>query len=141
MNALLSDKRIRLFYPPAEGLEDVEPLYPPETIVCFDRCTDGDPYEDPAYIANLRTILTALRETRRLHLDFGDRSSFPHHWDCVPQRLEYSGKDDKFRLITGNNRTARSINVARITACKALEVCPRYQPSTIGRQTALWDGR
>lgn len=137
MKALLCDPRIRLFNPPAAGLEDVEPLYPPEAIVYFDRYTDGDPYEDPAYIANFRTILLALRENRRLHVEFLGRNGVPHHWDCVPQRLEYSGKDDKFRLITGNNRTALSVNVARITACEALEPCTWQQPRTMRRSTLV----
>jgi predicted DNA-binding transcriptional regulator YafY len=55
----------------------------------------------------------------------------------VPQRLEYSGKDDKFRLLTGNNRTALSINVARITGCEALEVCTWAQVRTMRRQTLV----
>ena len=137
MKALLQDPRIRLFDPPTEGLEDIEPLYPPGAIVYFDRYTDGDPYEDPAYIAHFRTILRALREKRRLHVEFQGRRGELHHWDCVPQRLEYSGKDDKFRLITGNNRTALSINVARITGCECLEVCHWQTPRAMRRQTLV----
>ena len=137
LKALLNDPRIRLFDPPEAGLEGVQPLYPPGAIVYFDRYGDGDPYEDPAYIANFRTILRALREKRRLHLRFEDRNGVPHHWDCVPRRLEYSGKDDKFRLITGNNRTALSVNVARITGCECLEVCSWQQPRAMRRQTLV----
>lgn len=137
MKALLSDPRIALFDPTVEGLEDVEPLYPADALVYYDRYTDGDPFDDPHYIANFRTILTALREKRRLHVEFQGRRGEMHHWDCVPQRLEYSGKDDKFRLITGNNRTALSINVARITACDALEVCTWAQVRTMRRQTLV----
>lgn len=77
MKALLQDPRIRLFDPPEAGLEEVQPLYPPGAIVYFDRYGDGDPYEDPAYIANFRTILRALREKRRLHLRFEDRNGVP----------------------------------------------------------------
>lgn len=144
MKALLADPRIALFDPPTEGLEDVEPLYPADALLYYDRYLDGDPYDDPLYIANFRTILTALREKRRLHLEFADRNGLPHHWDCVPQRLEYSGKDDKFRLITGSTRTALSINVARITGCEALEVCTWAQVRTMRRQTLvleLYDDR
>lgn len=137
MKALLSDPRIALFDPPTEGLEDVEPLYPADALVYYDRYTDGDPFTDPQYIANFRTILTALREKRRLHVEFQGRRGEMHHWDCVPQRLEYSGKDDKFRLLTGNNRTALSINVARITGCEALEVCTWAQVRTMRRQTLV----
>ena len=33
LKALLNDPRIRLFDPPMDGLEDVQPLYPPDTFV------------------------------------------------------------------------------------------------------------
>ena len=137
LKALLADPRIRLFDPPTKGLEDVEPLYPQGAILFYDRYTDGDPYDDPAYISNFRTILTALREKRRLHVEFQGRRGEMHHWDCVPQRLEYSPKDDKFRLITGNNRTALSVNVARITACQALDTHPWQRPRTMRRQNLV----
>ena len=136
MKALLADPRIALFDPPTEGLEDVEPLYPADALLYYDRYLDGDPYDDPLYIANFRTILTALREKRRLHLEFADRNGLPHHWDCVPQRLEYSGKDDKFRLITGSTRTALSVNVARITGCSLLEEC-HWQPMRTMRRAKV----
>ena len=137
LKAILLDPRMKLFDPPMDGLEDTEPLYPKGAIVYFDRYTDGDPFGDPGYIANFRTILQALREKRRLHLQFEDRHGVPHHWDCVPLRLEYSGKDDKFRLITGNNRTALSVNVARITGCGLLEVCRWQQPRAMRRETLV----
>ena len=35
LKALLGDPRIKLFDPPADGLEDVEPLYPPDTFVYY----------------------------------------------------------------------------------------------------------
>ena len=139
MKALLSDPRIRLFGPPTEGLENVEPLYPPGTFLYFDRYADGDPYEDEAYIERFRTILTALREKRWLYLEFSGRNGVPHRWHCVPYRLEYSGKDDKFRLITGNNRTALSVNLARITLCQLCEPCAesQYRPRSMRKQTLV----
>ena len=135
MKALLCDPRIRLFDPPAEGLEDVQPLYPQDAIIWYDRYSDGDPYEDPAYIAHFRTILTALREKRMLHLEFRGRNGSPHCWDCVPHRLEYSGKDDKFRLITGNNRAVLSVNLARLTDCSLLGPITFTSTDRMRRQT------
>ena len=135
MKALLSDPRIRLFDPPAEGLEDVEPLYPPGSILWYDRYADGDPYTDPDYIAHFRTILTALREKKRIRLEFQSRTGEPHRWDCVPRRLEYSPKDDKFRLITGNNRSVLTVNLARITACSLLDPVTFSVTDRMRRQT------
>lgn len=125
MKAILNDPRIRLFNPPAEGLEDVQPLYDPETFVYFDRYADGDPYDDPAYAAAFQTILTAIREKRRLHIEFTSYRGQQLSWNCAPHRLEYSSKDDKFRLITCSSPQRCSVNLARITRCELLD---RYDP-------------
>ena len=141
LKALLTDPRIRLFDPPTEGLEDVEPLYPLDAVVYYDRYSDGDPFEDPAYIAHFRTVLRALREKRWLKIEFEGRNGVPHFWRCVPYKLEYSPKDDKFRLITGNNRTALSVNLARIVSCALLEPCApaEYHPYPQRRQELVME--
>lgn len=136
MKALLNDPRIRLFAPPVEGLEEVEPLYPADTFVYFDRYGDGDPFEDPAYIRHFQRILTALREKRWLRLRFLGRNNVPHTWQCIPYKLEYSPKDDKFRLITGNKRAPLIINLARITDCTVLEPVKQeaYRPQELRKR-------
>ena len=139
MKALLNDPRIRLFAPPVDGLEDVEPLYPADAIVYFDQYGDGDPYDDPRYIRHFRTILTALREKRWLRIRFEGRNSTPHVWRCIPYKLEYSPKDDKFRLISANKRVPLIINLARITECQLLEIAveEEYRPRAMRRQTLV----
>ena len=37
----------------------------------------------------------------------------------LPDHLEYSEKDDKFRLLGSGNRSGRTVNVGRITKCEA----------------------
>lgn len=49
LKALLSDPRVRLFAPPVDALEDVEPLYPADAFVYFDRFQDGDPFDNPGF--------------------------------------------------------------------------------------------
>lgn len=136
MKALLNDPRIRLFAPPIEGLEDVEPLYPADTFVYFDRYGDGDPFEDPQYIQRFQTILTALHERKWLRLHFLGRNNVPHSWRCVPYKLEYSPKDNKFRLITSNNRAPLIINLARITDCSLCEPVTNgeYRPKAMRKR-------
>lgn len=130
LKAILSDPRVQLFQPPMEGLEDVEPLYPANAIVYYDRYVDGDPYTDPAYIAHFRSILTAIKEKRWLRVGFTGHNGMPHSWRCMPYKLEYSAKDDKFRLISANKHRALSINLARIIRCDILEACTEeeYRP-------------
>lgn len=121
LKALLSDPRIKLFDPPTDGLEDVEPLYPPNTFVYYDRYNDGDPFEDPGYIKRFRCILSAIRHKRWIRIQFDGHKGLPHYWKCIPYKLEYSAKDDKFRLISANKRDALSINLARINQCFMLD--------------------
>ena len=133
MKALLTDPRIKLFNPAPWGLEEVEPLYTQDAFEYFDRYTDGDPYEDEAYIEHFRTVLAAFKEQRKLSIQFEGRDKTRHTWECLPYKLEYSPKDDKFRLITASTRgNILTINIARITACALLGhyQAEEYQPPT-----------
>lgn len=121
MKALLSDPRIALFAPDSSGLEEVEPLYAQDIFVLFDQYADGDPYEDPSYIACFRTVLRAIREKRKLHIQFQGRTGQHHSLTCIPCHLEYSEKDDKFRLLALSNQRRHTINMARVHSCQLLE--------------------
>jgi len=128
LKALLSDPRIALFNPDTAGLEDVEPLYAPDTFVYFDRYMDGDPYQDPAYITCFQTALKAIREGRKLRVRYRGRSGARHSFICIPCRLEYSAKDDKFRLLAAGVRWLNTINMARVRSCELLEP---YDPQAV----------
>lgn len=127
LKALLLDPRIALFAPDTSGLEDVEPLYRPETFVRFDRYADGDPYSDEGYVRCFRTVLRAVREKRRLKIRFHSRTGARHRITCIPYRLEYSAKDDKFRLLAADTRRDNVINLARVESCELLE---EYDPDS-----------
>ena len=131
LKTLLQDPRIRLFDPPTQGLEDVEPLYPADALVYFDRYTDGDPFEDPHYIGRFRRILAAIREKKYVHIGFFSGNGKYHRWVCRPTKLEYSSKDDKFRMICADERRPYSINLARIRWCDIVEEEPdtSYKPA------------
>lgn len=121
LKSLLLDPRIALFAPDADGLEEVEPLYTPDTFVHFDRYGDGDPYDDPRYIESFRSILQAIREKRQIRICFNGRSGQRGYVTCCPYRLEYSAKDDKFRLLAWKERVPYTLNVGRITSCVLLD--------------------
>lgn len=121
LKALLQDPRIALFVPDTQGLEAVEPLYKPDTFVYFDRYADGDPYEDQGYVENFRTILRAIREKKALRVRFRGHRGIRHSFICLPYRLEYSAKDDKFRLLAKGKRNAHTINLARVRSCSVPE--------------------
>jgi hypothetical protein len=123
LKALLSDPRIALFDPDITGLEDIEPLYQKNTFVFFDQYADGDPYGDPVYIACFRTALKAIREKRKLRIRFCGHTGVRHSFECVPYRMEYSAKDNKFRLLAAGKRRLNTINMARVRSCELLDEC------------------
>ena len=128
LKALLQDPRIALFNPDTTGLDDVEPLYKPDTFVFFDQYADGDPYEDENYMACFRTVLQSIREKRMLRIRFRGHTGIRHSLVCIPYRLEYSAKDDKFRLQSRGKRNMHTINMARVRSCELLDT---YDPKSI----------
>lgn len=121
LKALLLDPRIRLFEPSEAGLEDVEPLFTPDQFVYFDRYTDGDPYDDPRYIEHFRMILQAMHEKRKLRVRFHGHRGSRQSYVCIPYKLEYSPKDDKFRLITESSGRPLTVNLSRIDSVHILD--------------------
>lgn len=125
MKALLADPRIRLFALSDKGLEDVEPLFTPEQFVFYDRYSDGDPFEDGEYIRAFRIVLTAIKERRKIRVRFRSSKGVRQSWIIVPQKLEYSPKDDKFRIISASPKGhTETVNMARIKNVSLLDRCP-----------------
>lgn len=137
LKALLLDKRIRLFEPPMGGLEDVEPLFTPDMFDYFDRYDDGDPYEDAEYIAHFRVILQSLREKRRLMVRFRGNTGRRNSWQCIPRALEYSSKDDKFRMIAASSRGVLTVNLASISSCDLLDTDGDNYPAPDTQKSVL----
>ena len=105
LKSICQDPRVRLFLP--EGLEEdpdlaaAEPLFSPEFLVHYDRYDNGDPFEDPDYIRHIRLIVQALREKKALVIVYQNKKgTFSKKF--YPHSLEYSPKDDKFRLLARN---------------------------------------
>lgn len=122
LKALLADPRILLFNPSEKGLEDVEPLFTPDTFVFYDRYSDGDPFTDGEYIRNFRIVLTAVKEHRKLRVRFRSGKGNRQSWVIIPQKMEYSPKDDKFRIICAPSKGyTETINMARIKSAVPLE--------------------
>lgn len=146
LKALLLDPRVRLFDPSEEGLEDVVPLFTPDQFVYFDRYSNGDDYTDPRYIEHFRLIIRAMHEKRKLRVRFHGHRGTRQSYICIPYKLEYSSKDDKFRLITGFRNKPLTVNLSRIDSVHILEpwdeseyLQPREREKTLVME--LYDSR
>lgn len=105
LKSLVSDPRIGLFLS-GEQLETlnqmlsaVAPLWKQEHFFYFDRFTDGDPYKDQTYRTHFRVLLSALKQNRYVDIDYHAPGNTRIHHYYVPAKLEYSVKNDKFRLL------------------------------------------
>ena len=117
LKAITLDPRIKLFGVEIPGLEDVEPLFTQEDYHVYDKYSDGDLFEDEEYIRQFRVILEAMRKGTQIKFEMTNRFGKPMFIRCHPVRLEYSEKDDKFRLVTAGWRSVSTVNLAKIRAC------------------------
>lgn len=132
LKALLSDSRISLFLDSEQiatlhnMLAAVRPLWIPEQFFYYDRFADGDPYQDETYRNNFRILLQAQKNRQYVDIDYNSPNGRRVHHHYVPARLEYSVKNDKFRLLAlkhnGNHKMRLEIlNIARIQNIQPLE--------------------
>ena len=127
LKALCNDKRIRLFV--ADDvmsnlelqLKDVEPLFTENDYYLYDKYSDGDPYDDPDYIKNFRTVLEAIHQKKTISVEYTGRFGQQKRFICAPCKIEYSEKDDKFRIISKVRNRHSILNIARINSCELTE--------------------
>ena len=113
LKAILQDPRVKLFDVHFPGLEEVEPLFDLDDIRWYDRYADGDPYEDEAYIERFRLVLEAIPERKPLQAELLNRRNNKARMRFIPTGLEYSEKDDKFRIRMAGSRFA-DLRLSRI---------------------------
>ncbi len=141
LKSIYSDPRIKLFLPQGcepDELKNVEPLFNWDDYVLFDQYNNGDPFQEDHYIEIFRTVLNAVQKKKRLEIKFRkpnnnirfyedgsyERAASPgigtHYID--PDYLEYSERDNRFRLIGNNPRFGRnSVNIEAIESCREVE--------------------
>lgn len=117
LKAISLDPRMKLFDIKLPELDGIDPLFTPEDYRIYDQYSDGDPYEDEEYIRQFRVVMQAIREKSQIRFQMQTRKGNTISVRCRPLRLEYSEKDDKFRVITVGDRFVSTVNLARIRAC------------------------
>ena len=118
LRAIYADPRIKLFVDDEDIFPEVEPLFTAADYSVFDKYSDGDPYDDENYKGTFRQILDAIEKRYPLSIDSANRKGNITHMVLMPEYLEYSEKDDKFRLIGSGCRYGGTVNLARIVSCK-----------------------
>lgn len=117
LKAISLDPRIRLFGIGFPDLDDIEPLFTAADYYVYDKYSDGDPYDDEGYIQRFRVILEAIRRGTQIKFEMTNRFGKPMFVRCHPVRIEYSEKDDKFRVVTAGWRAVSTVNIAKMRSC------------------------
>lgn len=128
LKALTADPRFALFFTEEQleeirrELEDADPLYRQEDFYYYDQYGDGDPYEDASYRENFLQILRSLEENRILLAAYERKNGRMRRFETIPLKLQYSSKDDKFRLLCleksrGQWTKHTVLNLGRIKSC------------------------
>lgn len=117
LKAISLDKRVGLFEADFRFLDGVKPLFTPDDFVVFDRYHDGDNYEDETYIRNFRAVLMAIQNGRKLSIRYHGAKGSDRIYQCDPYRLEYSEKDDRFRVLIRSCRFATMLRLDGIETC------------------------
>ena len=128
LNAIALDPRMRLFTDEPPVFPDVEPLFRPEDLCVFDKYQDGDPFEDPDYIRRFRFLLEAVRNRTPVCIDAVSGKGHRTRRILIPEALEYSEKDDKFRLIGTGCKYGGVVNLGRILRCREASRPPTEPP-------------
>lgn len=126
LKSILSDPKMKLFFSDEDieelknrisFLNDIKPLYSSDTFVYYDQHSNADPYEDSNYQEFFRNIIKAKEENKKLNIQFNDSRNKEHDWNCSVKNLEYSEKENKFRVVVIYNNKCKTINLSRITSC------------------------
>ena len=118
LKSIACDPRVKLFGDIDFNYPGIEPLFLPEDYIVFDKYLDGDNYTDEKYISNFRRILDAVKNQYSLKIIAVNKDGNNKKHIVLPEYIEYSEKDDKFRVICFSEKRETTINIGRIVSCE-----------------------
>ncbi|MBQ8882158.1 MAG: WYL domain-containing protein [Clostridia bacterium] len=121
LKAIFLEPKMKLFCPEMpEFLRDINPLFTPSDYVIYDGYTDGDDYQSEIYKQNFSTILRAINTGAPVEIEFLGKLNRAKKFRCYPYKLEYSKKDDKFRLLVSGCRQYSVIKMSAVLKCNII---------------------
>ena len=141
LKAILSDSRIGLFLDSHQleylndMLDTVTPLWKPEQFFYYDQFADKDPYQDETYRNNFRMLLQAQKNRQYVDIDYTSPKGRRVHHHYIPARLEYSVKNDKFRLLAVKQDGHQKMRLEILNLSRMQNVEPL--PKTLSSNTDL----
>lgn len=138
IKTILSDAKMQLFLDPEitqsllTDLADVPLLWREEDFYYYDRYVSRDPFEDAAYIQTFRMLLAAMQRGQYVDIEYSGKQNRRTHHHYFPCRLEYSIKNDKFRLLATEKGAKKArieiLNLERIKRVTFMDVFVKERP-------------
>lgn len=116
LKSISLDPKFQLFSIQIPQLKDIKPLFTKDDYIVYDQYANGDPYNDKHYQHIFHLALKAVREKRQIRIHYLKKDII-----CIPYHIEYSLKDDKFRLLTITKHGQRTYNINKIWTLELLE--------------------
>ena len=122
--SLFQDPRIKLFID-SELEFKIKTFDFNNILVYYDQKCDGDPYDDELYQRVFKTLLKAIKENRICKL-------VSKNQECIlakpierfiPKQIEYSERDDKFRVLGISLNNDYSANLQQVLAISRIVEC------------------
>lgn len=134
VKTILQDERIQLFLDADERIRlqdlfaDVSVLWKPEDFYYYDRFSNKDDYGNPHYQQHFRTLISAIDNRQYVDISYESKTGHRVHHHYLPCRLEYSIKNDKFRLlgIEQSDRNGDRIEILNLDRMKEVELLPAF---------------
>lgn len=112
------DDKFGLFSEKSVCENNLEPLYERDMLVYFDRPSRADDFNNERYIANFRCILNAIGKKRMLEIEYEGKDGLNSNTiTALPLKLDYSLKDDRFRLVIYRRHALNYLLLSKIISC------------------------
>lgn len=134
IKTILQDERIQLFLDEAECsrlqslFAEVPVLWKPDDFYYYDRFSNKDDYASPDYRQHFRTLVSAISNRQYVDISYEARGSHRVHHHYLPCRLEYSIKNDKFRLLAVSqaDREKNRVEILNLERMKDVTLLPAF---------------
>ncbi len=136
LKSMFLDQRIQLFIDMPSSLIDVEPLYNPNMFYTMDVFKNGDPYSDPQYIAHFKIILEAVKHSKAIKMIYTSGKDKRIEGIYFPDKIEYSAKEDRFRILCKRQHKEYIFNIARIESLVITKDV--YKHTTLIKRQQAW---
>lgn len=114
------DPRVKLFDIVFPDLNNVAPLYNIDDVVYCGRFSIGDDYSSKQYIKNFKTVFSSVKTKNYIMLYYNSLNRGYCEEKVRPLYIQYSSREDRFRLIAKKGNVLCTYNIARIEKCISL---------------------